>query len=1134
MSITQTQSPYVALAAEQMGTSYTEARTIMRDLRDRHGMTYREFAQRRLFRYRSARARERAVARWLEREETYVQQVMHETGWSHDEAERRMRAAKEKWPSVTFRHFASYRFASVGEEQIAAKVEEWKRSAESYRQQAVEASGWSMDQVRAHMTRCQILFDIIPAYYVCYRCWELSDEQIDGYARQALSQRISAKRNDRADMAVLAQKDQFDREYADLVRRKFWVNEQSSSFAEFLAFAEGLDEAFCKPLASGGGIGTFVVDLAGSEDDLRALYERFMDQPLVLVEEKVAQHDAINAFYPRSVNTVRVVTLQDDEGIHLISAGIRFGQNGIVDNFSADGMVADVDIDSGRIVTAAVDKKGRVHETHPYSGKAFVGFEVPRWSEILETARAAMDVLPGINYVGWDVAIGPDRVSLIEGNSQPDLVLVQAPYAPAKVGKRYLFEKWLDEKPLPTASKSKPEDEERSGSFLSRVAKKARKIVAPPSRIERDGVVYRIGARGATVTGTTGDLPAVLTIPEKIEDSPVTAIAASAFARCEALTQIELPESITVLEDRVFAGATSLTSVGLPYALTRIGAECFAGCSSLTELYYYSQRGISDVMVTDRTLRSDALPTLLETIGAGAFRDCTALTRVEIPYLVRAIPARAFAGCAALTHVGLHNRLRSIGAGAFRGCEALASLRVPFGCREFGEGAFAPETTLVVSKTSAAATHAEETGQPWRSPSKRGGRLNSVLVPGSEYERFYTDEQLMATVERHETRTPSYLVRERADEGEPGEIPASRFVAEENGYRGQARTAGQARIMIVGDLMARFRQQRNAHRRDPESFDFSFDHVRDLFSQADFVAGNLESMVSPSAPYTREMEHVDARPHLNAPFSFLAAVRRAGIDCVTHAQNHVYDAGTRGVFETLDAANRAQLLHTGAFASAHDRRFVVVDIDGIRVGLLAYLDSARQMMKKANYTKTGLGIMFPYFDAERVAKDVADARAAGAEFVIANCHWGREYTPEVTERQRGFAQLVANAGVDYIVGAHSHCLQPYEVLTSSDGRRVPCVWSAGNFISDINLKPPITRDTLVMDLVLQRDEVGHVTLANESYHPCRIMSLRDGDDRDYAVVPTSTDLGGAELNAALAEARERIVAVVGDGIAAAT
>lgn len=622
-------------------------------------------------------------------------------------------------------------------------------------------------------------------------------------------------------------------------------------------------------------------------------------------------------------------------------------------------------------------------------------------------------------------------------------------------------------------------------------------------------------------------------LTEVVLPSSLSQINRLVFAECEALTTIELPQELRILNRGTFQGATALVSIGLPYELERIGTDAFRGCASLSSLYYYSMRGISDVMITDKDLKLESLPTKLEYIGANAFRDCGSLRRVEIPRNVVKIPSRAFSGCRRLRYVGLHNRIKSIGDHAFRSCVRLKSIRVPYACNEIGVLAFSGKTTVIASRSSYASAYCQDTEQLWRAPSSNGLKLTSAMVPNPSDEEtgsFYTRRQLIGAIERFEIKYPSYRrVKRENEQLTYGIVPPSRFEFDGKVYTGKTARADFARIMVVGDLMSRFRQQQVVAESSGVPYDFSFDHVRELFAQADFVSGNLESTVSPSAPYTLEMEHVDARPHLNASPALLSAIRRAGIDCVTNAQNHVYDSGTRGVFETLDAVNRNQLMHTGVFVSRVDPRFLVVDLGGIKIGVVAYLDSARQMMKKANFTKAGLDTMFPYFDEEKIVEDIANARAAGAEYVIANCHWGREYTPEITERQREFAQRVADAGADYIVGAHSHCVQPYEVLTSADERRVPCLWSAGNFISDINLKPPITRDTLIVDLLLHRGTDGKVYLADESYHPCRIMNLRvdDGDDRDYTVVPTSTDLGGSELNESLAEAERRIIEVVG-------
>lgn len=434
---------HVSIMSQQRNVSYAKAFSIMDEIRIKYGITFREFSEKKFYSYKTDDGLQRAVRRYIENEGRFIQKVCRETGWTVDEAEDRMRRATSKWPVLNFRKYANYGMFAMTDEEIDAKIREWNRKASEYRKHVMDATGWTEPEVRAHMTRINVLYDIIPAYYMCYRAWELTEEQIDGYARQKLSERISRKYNDSSSTAIIGNKDEFDDVFRNFTKRKFWVNRRGSSVDEFIDFASGVNHAFCKPLSSGGGLGTFKVDLNVGSNELRQIYENFMSKSLVLVEESVQQHDEINEFYSGSVNTIRVVTIQDEDGTRIISSGIRFGLNSITDNFSADGMVADIDVETGRIVTPAVDKKGMSYESHPSSGKRFVGFHVPHWDQVVDMAKRAMDVLPGLNYVGWDLAVSPDHVSLIEGNSQADLVLVQAPYAPDKVGKRYLFDRYL-------------------------------------------------------------------------------------------------------------------------------------------------------------------------------------------------------------------------------------------------------------------------------------------------------------------------------------------------------------------------------------------------------------------------------------------------------------------------------------------------------------------------------------------------------------------------------------------------------------------------------------------------------------------------------------------------------------------
>src|SRR5699024_9309668 len=118
---------------------------------------------------------------------------------------------------------------------------------------------------------------------------------------------------------------------------------------------------------------------------------------------------------------------------------------------------------------------------------------------------------------------------------------------------------------------------------------------------------------------------------------------------------------------------------------------------------------------------------------------------------------------------------------------------------------------------------------------------------------------------------------------------------------------------------------------------------------------------------------------------------------------------------------------------------------------------------------------------------------------------------------------VADAGADYVFGSHSHCPQHYTVLITPDGRRVPVVYSGGNFVSHITRSKPITQDSFIASLTLTRDEDGRVVMKRDGYLPCRIVPHRTIRGR-VAVVPVD-DLEQGALGYSPARAendRERI------------
>lgn len=218
--------------------------------------------------------------------------------------------------------------------------------------------------------------------------------------------------------------------------RTFYIKEEERSVGHCRAFCDLIEvlrarssngSIFIKPIDGGKGEGCYRIDEGA---DPAALYERIVSG-CFLFEETLAQHEAISAIYPHSINTVRVLTCVTDGGAGrpaAVAALLRMGTGkSHVDNASQGGIFVGADLATGRLLPLAkqfLEHGGRVWATHPDTGFRFAGFELPQFEAVLDRAVAAAAHLPH-EVVGWDFAITENGPVLIEGNERPHLPLVE-------------------------------------------------------------------------------------------------------------------------------------------------------------------------------------------------------------------------------------------------------------------------------------------------------------------------------------------------------------------------------------------------------------------------------------------------------------------------------------------------------------------------------------------------------------------------------------------------------------------------------------------------------------------------------------------------------------------------------------
>ncbi len=259
-----------------------------------------------------------------------------------------------------------------------------------------------------------------------------------------------------------------------------------------------------------------------------------------------------------------------------------------------------------------------------------------------------------------------------------------------------------------------------SGNCLIETASKTLIVGSQNSVIPTDGSVTSIGG------GAFADCNALtsITIPDSITSignyafdgcesmtnviipDGVTSIGYSAFSHCNALTSITIPAGVTHIEPFVFSGCENLKSIAISKNVTSIDSTSFYMCDSLESISVdklnsvYHAEGNCLIVTASKTLflgcQSSVIPTdgSVTSISSSAFSKCSNLKSITIPNSVTSIGETAFWDCSSLTSITIGDGVTSIGDTAFRGCSSLTSITIPDGVTSIGEDAFADCSSL--------------------------------------------------------------------------------------------------------------------------------------------------------------------------------------------------------------------------------------------------------------------------------------------------------------------------------------------------------------------------------------------------------------------------------------------------------
>ena len=355
------------------------------------------------------------------------------------------------------------------------------------------------------------------------------------------------------------------------------------------------------------------------------------------------------------------------------------------------------------------------------------------------------------------------------------------------------------------------------------------------------------------------------------------------------------------------------------------------------------------------------------------------------------------------------------------------------------------------------------------------------------------------------------------------------------------------KISFIGDIMCEPLMLKAARKSDG-SFDFSpvFDNVRKLLADSDYVVGNLETpLAGEQAKYVNELFS------FNAPDQFAQAVKAAGVDFVSTANNHCMDRGLEGLKRTIIALDESGLSHDGTHSGCGENAPFIANVKGTMISIIPFtygtnygvhhtalpkqeyvdllhsdtepvyltkkkgkISKIKQFIFKPLKTeqitaiKKALGMKYnyarkddyldedkvkPYFS--RLERKLKRAREE-ADIVVFYPHVGGQFNIEPGKFTEFTVEKGLSFGADAIIASHPHIVQKAKIIGE-----VPVFYSIGNFSMSPNsvylLHEHHPEYGLIVHLYIEDGKINKTTFS--------IIRIKEERNSLLTVIPVAED-----------------------------
>lgn len=245
------------------------------------------------------------------------------------------------------------------------------------------------------------------------------------------------------------------------------------------------------------------------------------------------------------------------------------------------------------------------------------------------------------------------------------------------------------------------------------------------------------------------------------------------------------------------------------------------------------------------------------------------------------------------------------------------------------------------------------------------------------------------------------------------------------GDSGEAVTMSFVGDMLPGEYLNPLMKQ--------NGFDYPYRKALLYLSEPDITAGNLE------LPVTLGGTPIEGTPYVYKGHpEALPAIKDAGFDVLSLANNHAMDQGLEGMLDTMKHLKDAGIGFMGTGNNDTEAyQPYIAEARGVRVAFVGLSNVIPFVELKADRNTPGIA---ETYDANRAAAAISAAKE-NADLVVVMVHWGEDLEEEPEEDQKAKARAYIDAGADLVIGAHPHVLQGFETYK---GKWI--AYSLGNFI----------------------------------------------------------------------------------------